>query len=373
MRAVRASAGRRRARRAARRGSRSGAPRSPGRGPSRRCRSPSSAGHGPCAAGALGEPVHDRVAAVAQDDEQHAGAVRGRAPQRLDLVQRRAVADDGQHRAVGARHAQADRGGQREAEHAHRADEAERRGRAGCGRAAPGGCDGVSSSRIASRGRRSASACRTWPARSGSPGRGGGGGAGRVRGGGAGARASTASASAAQIAAGSPSTASSTGLRCASSGSCVIEREARAVARPAGPGRTGTGGARRCRRSSTASWGASISRSRARRAGRWPANSGWSCGKPACAAERLLEDRAVRGARRARSARPSPRRRRRRRRRRSRAARRRRARPRAPRPRRGRRPAERSSSCGPSDLVRLGRGRGPVVHRRRSRAPGRGR
>ena len=45
--------------------------------------------------------------------------------------------------------------------------------------------DGVSSSTIASRGRRSASACRTWPARSGSP---GGGGSGTLRSGGARAR-----------------------------------------------------------------------------------------------------------------------------------------------------------------------------------------
>ena len=85
-----------------------------------------------------------------------------------------------------------------------------------------GRLDGVSSSRIASRGRRSASAASTWPARIGSPAAGGGGGAGRSRAGPAGeGRASTASASAAQIAAGSPSTASSTGLRWASAGSCV--------------------------------------------------------------------------------------------------------------------------------------------------------
>ena len=81
------------------------------------------------AAGALGEPVHDRVAAVAQDDEQHAGVVGGRAPERLDLVEARAVADDGQHRAVRARHPQADRRRQREAEHPHRAEEPQRRGR----------------------------------------------------------------------------------------------------------------------------------------------------------------------------------------------------------------------------------------------------
>ena len=39
---------------------------------------------GRLAAGLLGEPVHDRVAAVGQHDEQHADAVVRRAPQRLD-------------------------------------------------------------------------------------------------------------------------------------------------------------------------------------------------------------------------------------------------------------------------------------------------
>ena len=51
----------------------------------------------------LGEPVHDRVAAVGQHDEQHAAAVVRRAPQRLDPVERRAVADDRDDRAARAR------------------------------------------------------------------------------------------------------------------------------------------------------------------------------------------------------------------------------------------------------------------------------
>ena len=34
----------------------------------------------------------------------------------------------------------------------------------------------------------------------------------------------------------------------------------------------------------TRSWGASVSRISRRRHGRWPANSGWSCGKPAARA-----------------------------------------------------------------------------------------
>ena len=44
-----------------------------------------------------------------------------------------------------------------------------------------GRLDGVSSSRIASRGSRSASAASTWPARSGSPAAGGAGGVGALR------------------------------------------------------------------------------------------------------------------------------------------------------------------------------------------------
>ena len=71
------------------------------------------------AAGLLGEPVHDRVAAVRQDHEQRAGVVVRRAPERLDRVQRRAVADDRDDGPIRPRHAQADRGGQGEAEAAH--------------------------------------------------------------------------------------------------------------------------------------------------------------------------------------------------------------------------------------------------------------
>ena len=55
--------------------------RSPARAPARRCR-PSRAAATGRGAVALGEPVHDRVAAVDEHDEQHAGAVAGRAPQR---------------------------------------------------------------------------------------------------------------------------------------------------------------------------------------------------------------------------------------------------------------------------------------------------
>ena len=63
----------------------------------------SNAGHGGLPPALLGEPVHDRVAAVGQHDEQHPDLVVRGAPQRLDAVQRRAVPDDGDHRAPRAR------------------------------------------------------------------------------------------------------------------------------------------------------------------------------------------------------------------------------------------------------------------------------
>ena len=101
-----------------------------------------------------------------------------RAPERLDAVERRAVADDRDDRPVGQRHPQPGRAGEREAEAAHRgAEEAERlargqslvqlrpvdrrlldddgvaaaaarrarrgRGRAGSGSPAPGGAGGA--------------------------------------------------------------------------------------------------------------------------------------------------------------------------------------------------------------------------------------
>ena len=75
----------------------------------------------------LDEPVHDGVAAVREDHEQGADAIVRGAPERLDAVERRAVADDGDHGPVRPRHAHADRGREREAEPAHRsAQEAER-------------------------------------------------------------------------------------------------------------------------------------------------------------------------------------------------------------------------------------------------------
>ena len=104
---------------------------------------------------------------------------------------------------------------------------------------------------------------------------------------------------------------------------------------------------------STTSCGASASRSRARRAGRWPANSGWSCGKPArppnaschtgqarrsASATRAAQPLLAVGARAGHDRRPLGARR---------AARR------APRRRPGRRRWSAAAICGPIDLVRL--------------------
>ena len=75
----------------------------------------------------LREPVHDGVAVVVQDDVEHAAAIALRAPERLDAVERRAVADDGDNGTARQSHPNARRRGQREPEAAHRcAEEAER-------------------------------------------------------------------------------------------------------------------------------------------------------------------------------------------------------------------------------------------------------
>ena len=95
--------------------------------------------------------------------------------------------------------------------------------------------------------------------------------------------------------------------------------------------------------------GASVSRSRAGAAGRWPANSGWSCGKPARRAERLLPDGAAEALGERDERGPASRRRRR--------PRRRRARARAPR---------RSASASSSTAPGVGR-RGAQQARRRRR------
>src|SRR3954471_1120361 len=64
----------------------------------------------------LGEAVHDRVAPVRKHDEERAHAIVRGAPHGHDLVDRRAVADDRDDRAIRHRHAQAHRRRQREAE-----------------------------------------------------------------------------------------------------------------------------------------------------------------------------------------------------------------------------------------------------------------
>ncbi len=232
-------------------------------------------------AGALGEPVHDRVAAVRENDVQRARAVAGGAPEGLDLVEGRAVPDDGHDRTPGQRHAQAGRRREREAESALRgAQVAERLPR----RQAVvdlGPVDRGLLDTIASRGSRSASAASTCDASSGSPGAGGSGAGGGGNGSGGGvSRCSTRAARPAQTAAGGASTASCTGLRWISSGSS--ETSASRV-----PGSVNVPGAYAAWRKAgapttrTASWGPSCSRSRSRSAERTPAKRRWSCGKPA--------------------------------------------------------------------------------------------
>ena len=119
----------------------------------------------------LGEPVHDGVAAVREDHEQRAGAVVGCAPERLDRVQRRAVADERDDGPVGACHAHAGRGGKREAEAAHRrAQRAERLARRQAREELGAVRRGLlEDDRV--RASRSATAANTCPARSGCAGR----------------------------------------------------------------------------------------------------------------------------------------------------------------------------------------------------------
>ena len=170
---------------------------------------------------ALGEPVHDRVAAVDEHDEQHAGLVGDRAPQAEDLVEAGAVAGDGQHGLVRAGELEPDRRGQREAQHPHRADEADGVG-GGDARVQLGAAGGrllqqrgVARQAVGERledvrGRAAARRARAAAAARGAR-------AARCR-----SRARRRPRRALRRrAAGSPSTARSAGLRCASSGSCV--------------------------------------------------------------------------------------------------------------------------------------------------------
>ena len=211
-------------------------------------------------AGVLGEAVHDRVAAVAQDDEQHADAVRGRAPQRLDLVERGAVADDRDHGAIRQRQAQPDGRGQREAEHPHRADEPAGRagGDAGVQLGAAGGRL-LDEDRVGREAARPARA-RTWP------------GVERL----AGLRGRRRAANGPRTGAGSTTAASAAahGARVAEHGQLGRAAvrllrvggdrpPAACLGRRAGPGRRGTGAARPCRPRAPRRTAASTSRRRA--------------------------------------------------------------------------------------------------------------
>src|SRR6266508_2429053 len=81
----------------------------------------------PAAAMPFREPVHHRVAAVRQHDEERADAVVSGAPEGLDTEDRRAVAHDRDHRPARLRHPHPGGCGKREPEAAHRgAQEAER-------------------------------------------------------------------------------------------------------------------------------------------------------------------------------------------------------------------------------------------------------
>ena len=244
-----------------------------------------------------------------------------------------------------------------------------------------GRLDGVSSTRIASRGRRSASACRTWPARSGSPGRAGPAArdarSARRRAGRGGRRRGGAGVSGASP--GRPARVDARRQRGADRAGVAehgqLDRAAvrllrvlrderepssspcderalvvRVLADRAGADdEHGVVAAR------------ASSRRRARRAGSSPANSGWSCGKPAWApngswktGQPSRSASAISAVHRRRRPAPATIAGR------SRAVEHRRQRlDRAP----GRRRGERSRRCGAEDLVRLRRGRRPVVHR----------
>ena len=128
----------------------------------------------------LDQPVHHRVPAVREDHEQRARPVVRRAPERLDAVERRAVADDRRDRPVGPSEAKAGGRRQREPEPAHRrAEKAERLARRNaCAELGPVGRCLLEQDRVARQplGDRRQNTC---PARSGSPSAGGAGAAGR--------------------------------------------------------------------------------------------------------------------------------------------------------------------------------------------------
>ena len=245
-------------------------------------------GHGaepPCL---LGEPVHDRVAAVREDHEQRAGAVLRRAPERLDRVERRAVADDRDDGAVGPRHAQPDRGGQREPEPAHgRAERAERLARRQAHEQL-----GTVRRRLLDHDRIAREALGQRREDVGRAQRLAGGRRSRRRGrhaNGAGGASVARGQDARQLGAHRPGRRQHREVgRAPVHLGAIAARPSRRVV-PAftnGPGTNGYWRKTGAPTASTTSCGASVSRRRTRSAGRWPANSGWSCGKPA----RALKD-----------------------------------------------------------------------------------
>ena len=166
--------------------------------------------------------------------------------------------------------------------------------RAGMRACSSGRLDGDSSTSTTSSGSRSASAASTWPARSGSPGPGGAGGSGRANPGGRRTRTRrdrrapaprtpppARPAAPARRGCGAPRP----GRRSRARSGCPRPRTARA--------RTGTGGTPPPPPPARGRGRPAPRAPRRAPAGRWPANSGWSCGKPARAAERLLPDRAA--------------------------------------------------------------------------------
>ena len=213
----RASARPRRAPRAARRGSSIRRGRAAEAARDRRELDLGEAGPGPVLAVALHEPVHDRVAAVREHDEEDADPVVRRAPERPGS--RRSPSRRRRRRRPGAPGAPCARpaaAGTAKPSPPIAALRKPSGSRASSRSWISGRSTGASSTTTASRGSRSASAASTWLAVSGSPGAGGAAaeaGAERLRRLGV-ALPDTRRASSRQTAAGGASTASSTGLRC---------------------------------------------------------------------------------------------------------------------------------------------------------------
>ena len=242
----------------------------------------SNPGQAPSPTAPAGEAVHDRVPPVGEHDQQHADVVARRAPQRLDRVHGRAVAEHGDDGPVGQPHAQSDRPGQPEARGSRWRCSGTRTGSSpeDAGRARAGSTDTPrrggrrqEAARRARRARDRAGGALRHPARQR---RRSADGLGRI------ARRARATARRARgrWPRRAPTTARSQGLRCASAGSAVSDRDARVrtheryrLVEQVRPERVRPHASGRRRSGSSASC---MSR---RCQCRWPANSGWSCGK----------------------------------------------------------------------------------------------